>query len=653
MQPLTARARRVLLGAPEETRLIRGLTLPKRAALPVFGSDGLSALAYAPDEIIMVLALSGTAALALSPWVGLAIAVTLFLVVGTYRYNITEVARSGGDFAVVTERLGPAAGTAAGSSLLFDFVLMVAVSVSSASTYLVTLMPFLQPHRPLLAVGLVALLTLAYLRGARVAGRVAPVPTWAFAALLALTIGVGVVQSWTGGLGAAPSAGYELVPASPEEDALVGFGLALLLARAFSSGAVTLTGVESVSNAVPFFRPPRSRNAATTLMIIGSISAVALLGVLYLAHESGAVVTMSPAQLLVDGRPVPGDFHQMPVLGQVAVAVFGSGPLAELLLISTALLLLIAPAAAYIGFPILASSMADRGYLPVQLRAGENRSAYASGALMLGAGAAAVTAAFGADVNDLIQLYVLGVLFSMSLTQAAVLRSRHRRIRRVTDRFLRRRMLRDQAITTAGLAATLMALVIVLITKIGQGAWVTVLVVAALSLAANGIKRHYRRIDEELAVTGRHQYKALPARVHAMVVIPKLRRPALRALSYARATRPSTLEALVLNVDDAQTREIRSRWDAYEIPVPMTVLEAPYRDRIRPVLQHVRAARTRSPRDVVIVYLPEYIVERWWQRILHRRQGRRLSRALAEEPGVVTALVPWRLGRENDDEEEK
>ena len=305
----------VLLGAPQETRSVRELTLPKRLALPVFGADGLSAVAYAPDEIIMVLALSGTAALTYSPWVGLGIGLVLLVVVGTYRYNIREVAQSGGDVAMVSKRLGPVAGTAAGASLLFDFVLTVAVSAAAASSYLAAVAPALGPWTTPVAAGLIAVLTFAYLRGLGFIGRFAPVPALLFTVLLSVTLLIGTAESWMDTLGRAPSAGLSVQPNSDAETALTTFGLVLLLARAFSSGAVTLTGVESLGNSVRFFRAPKARNAALTLMVMGGISAAFLVGVLYLAEQSGAVVTMDNAQLYQDGRPVPEDFHQIPVLG--------------------------------------------------------------------------------------------------------------------------------------------------------------------------------------------------------------------------------------------------------------------------------------------------------------------------------------------------
>lgn len=638
----------MVLGAPQETERLRRLSLPRRAAMPVFGADGVSSLAYSPDEVIMVLALAGTAALSLSPWIGLLIAVTLLLVVGTYRYNLREVAHSGGDFELVTDRLGAGAGTAAGISLLFDFVLTVAVSASSASSYVVTLLPGLVGHRTGIALVLIAGLTLVFVRGLRLIGRLTPWPAYAFVALVAVVVVSGLVQSGLGTLGRAPTADWGVQPGAMAESAVTGLGLALLVLRSFSSGAVSLTGVESVSNSARFFRRPKARNAAQTLMITGGVSAVFLVAVLYLAHASGVVVTMDSTHLVVGDRTLPADFHQTPVLAQVAQAVLGDGMLTRLVVLATVLVLLVAPAAAYAGFPVLASTMAGRGYLPIHFDAGSNRTVYANAVLVLSGLAAVLTLAFGADVNDLIQLYVLGVLFSMSLTQCAVVRSRHRRIRLVLEPLPRRNLLRDQAVTLLGTTATVLGLLIVLITKIGQGAWVTVLVVALGTWASIGIKKHYLAVDKELAVQPNDPLKALPSRVHAMVVIPRLRRPALRALAYARAGRPTSVEALVVNVEESRTRRIRREWDEYGIPVPMTILASPFRDPVGPVVRHVRSFRKKSPRDVVIVYIPDYVVRHWWQAFLHRRYSRRLARALRKEAGVITATVPWRLGREQD-----
>lgn len=649
VQSLPTRTRRALLGAPKETEQIRGLTLPKRAALPIFGADGFSAIAYAPDEIMMVLALAGSAGLVMSPWVGVGVAVTLLLVIGTYRYNIRDVAASGGDYHVVSDRLGPRTGAAAGASLLFDFVLTVAVSVSSASSYVTTLIPVLAGHRVVVAVLLVVALTLIYVRGLHFMGRIALLPALLFVLCLVAVLGIGIIESWFGALDAAPSAGFHVRPETAESNSLTGFGLLLLVARSFSSGAVTLTGVESVSNSVRFFRAPKARNAAYSLVAMGLSTAVALVGILYLADASGAVVTLDSSQLVINGHAMAEDYPQMPVLAQVAQAVTGHNILLGVFLASTVLFLLLAPAAAYAGFPILASTMAEKGYLPVHFRARSNRSLYANGELVLGAATVVVVLAFRADVNDLIQLYVVGVLFSMSLTQAAVFLSRHQEIRVILARLPRRRLLRDQVVTMIGLVATVLATVVVLVTKLAQGAWVTVLVVGFLTLATLAIKKHYTTIDQELAVKQKNPLKALPSRVHAMVVVPRLRKPALRALAYARATRPSTIEGLVLNVDEAETRKIRQLWDKYEVPVPLTILASPFRDPVTPVVEHVREVRKASPRDVVIVYVPEYVLEHWWDKFLHHRSGSKIAAALRREPGVVTAMVPWRLGHEDEE----
>ena len=649
MHQKPTRMAQMLLGSPQETRSIRELTMPKRLALPVFGADGLSAVAYAPDEIIMVLALSGTAVLTFSPWVGLSIGLMLLVVVGTYRYNIREVSQSGGDVAMVSRRLGTAAGTATGASLLFDFVLTVAVSAAAASSYLSAVFPALIPWSVPVAGAVVMVLTLAYLRGLRFIGRLAPVPALAFTVLFALTLLIGTVESWLGTLGQAPSTGLSVQPNSQAETALSTVGVALLLARAFSSGAVTLTGVESLGNSVRFFRAPKAHNAALTLMVMGGISMAFLVGVLYLAQESDAVVTMNNAQLYQDGVPVPEDFHQIPVLGQVAVAVFGAGPMASVLMLSTVALLLVAPATAYVGFPILASSMARQGYLPVHFRAASSRMLFGNGVLVLGMMALITVVAFRADVNDLIQLYVLGVLFSLSMTQLAVIRSRHIKIRQTAQDLARRRLFQAQAITVVGLAATVLALLVVLVTKLFTGAWVTVLVVTVLTLVSLRMKRHYDHVDQEIAVTDPQPFRALPSRVRALVVVPRLDRPALRAISYARAARPASIEAVVTSVDETATKSIREQWDALEVPIQLTLLASPYRDPITPVIEHVHRLTRNAPRDVIMVYLPEIVFTRPWHRLFHQRTGRRIVRRLSGESTVITVLVPWRIGREGQE----
>jgi amino acid transporter len=638
-------AKRLLVGRPLRSDSSRGVVLPKRAALPVFASDALSSMAYAPDEILLMLALAGVAATAFAPWVGLAVVVVLLVVVASYRQIVRAYPSGGGDYEVATTNLGPTAGTGVASALLLDYVLTVAVSLSAGAQYLAVVVPQVRGYEPWVAVVLIVALTVVNLRGVREAAWVFVVVIYCFMAAVGVLAVAGAIQHLTGSLAQAPSAALDIVPAAGLEQGLVGVAGAFLVARAFASGAVALTGVESVTTAVPSFRRPRRRNAAVTLALLGAISAVMLLTILFLAGATGIKFVEDPAtQLTRDGVPVGDGYQQHPVLAQLAETVFGgAGIIAFVITGVTALVLLLAANTAFHGFPVLGSRLAKDGYLPRQLHTRGDRMAFSNGIVTLAVAAAVLVLAFGAEVTALIQLYIVGVFVSFTLSQLGMLRHWSRGLRKEPDPKARRQMRWSRVVNGVGFALTAAVLLIVLVTKFTHGAWITLVAMGLLFLVMRGIHRHYDRVRAELALDDVAGARALPSRVHAVVLVSRVHKPTLRALAYARASRPSTLEAVTVGVDPDEIRDLRERWEALDLPVPLRVLDSPYREITRPVLQYVRSLRRESPRDLVVVYIPEYVVGRWWEHLLHNQSALRLKGRLLFTPGVVVASVPWQL----------
>ena len=629
--------------------------LPKRIALPVFASDALSSVAYAPDEIILTLALAGFAATAISPWVGLAVVVVMLTVVASYRQTVHAYPSGGGDYEVATENLGPRAGLGVASALLVDYVLTVAVSISSGAQYLAAALPAAIGLEVPVAVGVIALLALLNLRGVRESGTGFAVPTYLYMGSIGLMAVVGMVQAATGTLARAESAGLEVLPEAALDQGLVGLAGAFLVLRAFSSGSAALTGVEAISNGVPAFRRPRSRNAATTLLLLGLISAAMLMSVLLLAGATGVRYVEDPGtQLLRDGVPVGEDYEQHPVIGQIAAAVFTDVPVMYLVVtVVTGLILVLAANTAFNGFPGLGSILARDGFLPRQLHTRGDRLAYSNGILLLAAAAVVLVVAFDAQVTRLIQLYIVGVFISFTVSQLGMVRHWTSRLRVETSGPVRARMRRSRMVNSFGLVMTATVLLIVLVTKFTHGAWITLVLMAILYGAMNAIRRHYDTVARDLTVPDLAAARALPSRVHGVVLVSKLHQPAMRALAYARATRPSTLEAVTVNVDPADTAELRRAWEEAEIPVPLTVLDSPFREITRPVVEHVRAVRRASPRDLVVVFVPEYVVSHWWEQVLHNQSALRLKGRLLYTPGVVMASVPFQLHEVDHLEEKK
>ena len=636
-----------LTGRPVSTRNLSAVNLPKRYALPLFGADGISSVAYAADQMILTLAAAGASALAFSPWIGLGVAMVGLLVIGTYRYNINQIA-SEGDIQLVHRKLGALPSIVMGASSLMDYMLTVAVSMSSASSFLVALYPQIQDWRTHIAVLLIVALTLFALRGVQLLGKIAYWPLYVFLALLGATLIVGWIRAATGTLPLAESATYVIAP-EYHDHALEGLALVLLLARSFSAGVVAFSGVSTISNSVKYFRRPKKYNAAVTMMLMGLITSVLLVSLLGFAAATRVHMVHDTTRFLfIDGH-TPGEyFHQKPALYQVALAIYQGAPFfAQLLVFATVGVLIIASLTAFTGFPVIASSLADYQYLPVFFRSVDSRGLYANGVLALSAFSIFLTCIFGSDVYSLIQLYIVGMCLSMMLVQLAVVRYRMRLLRITLAQMPRRALLRDIAVSTVGVVVTTAVLVTIVVTKFAAGAWLSLGMIALMVGGMVVTRRHYDAVDAALDIPLNAEsvadVAALPSRVHAIVYVERVRRPAVRALSYARAGRPSTIEALTVNNDRAALDVVKKRWYALGIPVPLSVIDSPYRDTVEAVVSYIRRRRKKSPRDILVVYLPEFVVEHWWQRILHRRTVRRLKRALLHEPGVMTATVPWAM----------
>lgn len=641
MSKLSTVTRRLVLGRPFRSDRLSHTLLPKRIALPVFASDALSSVAYAPEEIFLVLSVAGLTAYSMTPWIGLAVAGVMLVVIASYRQNVHAYPSGGGDYEVVTTNLGPTAGLTVASALLVDYVLTVAVSMSSAMSNIGSAVPFINQHKVLFAVIAIMLLASINLRGIRESGTAFAIPTYAFMLGMYIMLAWGFFQIYVLGRPLqAESAGFEM---HSEHGEILGFALVFLVARAFSSGSAALTGVEAISNGVPAFRKPKSRNAATTLALLGAISVTLFMGIIMLAKETGAQVVEHPATQLSGAPP---DYHQKTLIAQLADAVFQGFPIGLYLIAGvTALILILAANTAFNGFPVLASILAQDRYLPRQLHTRGDRLAFSNGILFLALAAVAFVMAFRAEVTALIQLYIVGVFVSFTLSQIGMVRHWTRLLRTETEPAVRTKMKRSRVINTIGFVCTGTVLIIVVVTKFVVGAWIAILAMGALFVIMKLIQKHYvtvaRELEEQAAadVDG----MVLPSRNHAIVLVSKLHLPTMRALAYARATRPDVLEAITVSVDDAETRALVHKWENSDISVPLKVIASPYREITRPVLDYVKRVSKESPRTVVTVFIPEYVVGHWWEQVLHNQSALRLKGRLLFEPNVMVTSVPWQL----------
>jgi amino acid transporter len=636
---LTDLPKRLLVGRALRSDRLGETLLSKRIALPVFASDALSSVAYATQEILLVLSLAGTALLHLTWWAAAAVVAVMTVVVAAYRQNVHAYPSGGGDYEVANTNLGRPFGLVVGSALLVDYVLTVAVSTSAGVENLAStpLFGFMADHRVLAALAVVAFVVLLNLRGVRESGIAFAIPTYAFMLAVLGMIIWGVIRLVVGADLQASSAQYDI---RPELTHLSTAALAFLGLRAFASGCTALTGVEAISNGVPAFRKPKAANAAATLGVMGLIAVTLFGGVTFLAIRFHVHYVENPQDLMG-----PQGKGQPTVIAQVAETVFGGNSNLPFYVVQlvTALILVLAANTAFNGFPVLASILAQDRYLPRQMHTRGDRLVFSNGIVLLAGFAGLLIWYAEAQTTTLIQLYIVGVFVSFTLSQAGMVRHWNRLLRDATaDPASRAATLRRRVISGFACVTTGVVLIVVLATKFARGAYIAVIAMAVLWFLMSAIKRHYDRVAVELAADDSDDF-TLPSRTHAIVLVSKLHKPTLRAISYARASRPSALEAVTVGVDQAETEALVAEWDRRGIPVPLKVLDSPFREITRPVVDYVRGIRRTSPRELVTVFIPEYVVGRWWENLLHNQSALRLKGRLLFTPAVMVVSVPWQL----------
>ena len=635
MANLTTSIKRLLVGRALRSDKLGDTLLPKRIALPVFASSNLSSNAYATQEILIVLAVGGIALINSTIWIALAVALIMVVVIMSYRQNVRAYTSGGGDYEVVTKNLGRKPGLIVASSLMVDYIMTVAVSVSAAKDNLISVFPIVGNHGMFVAFALIILITVMNLRGLRDSGFLFAIPAYFFMASIAFVTVWAIVKISQGNVLKAESADWTIT----EQGSIAGIALVFLFARAFSSGCSALTGVEAISNGVPAFRKPKSENAAKTLTLLGIISVSLFMAITLLALKTGVKVTDKNENLI----GLPEGAQQKTVIVQISDATFGNFSLGTLIVaVATALILIAAANTAFNGFPVLTSILSQDRFLPRQLHNRGDRLAFSNGILFLGIASAISVYIFDASVTRLIQLYILAVFTSVSFGQLGMIIHWTRNIKLTTDAAARSKMVVSRTINAIGFVFTFSVLFIVLITKFTTGAWLVVLIIPILITLMGSIYSHYKKVSEELKLDSEDS-QTLPSRIHGIVLVSKMHKPTLRAIYYARATRPSTLEAVTVLVDNQDTEDLKADWERLEIPIPLKVLDSPFREVTRPILDYVKNIKRESPRDVISIFVPQYVVGHWWEQLLHNQSALRLKSRLLFTPGVMVVSVPWQL----------
>ncbi|RKS86730.1 amino acid/polyamine/organocation transporter (APC superfamily) [Microbacterium sp. AG790] len=629
-------AKRILIGEPLTSEELEGQLLPKKMALPIFASDALSSVAYAPQELLMILLIGGTAFLALSPWVAAAVVALLIVVVLSYRQLIKAYPSGGGDYEVARTNLGEKAGVVVAAALLVDYILTVAVSVASGVDNIISALPNLDPWRVELAVGFVILIILVNLRGVREASTAFAIPTYLFIGSVMLMIGTGLVRWMLGDAPIAESAQFAVQAEDLSQAALI-----LLVLRAFSSGCSALTGVEAVSNGVPAFRQPKIRNAQTTLVLMGSIAITMFAGLTVLALVAGVHYSEDPCRLIGFNCEA---LVQPSLMAQVAAATFGNGSILFFVVqAATAAVLLLAANTAFNGFPLLGSVLARDGYAPKALNTRGDRLVYSNGMIILGLAAVLVLVIFQAKLTTLIQLYIIGVFVSFSLGQLGMVKHWRRELRLLSPKAAkaRREAISGLFINALGATFTIVVLVIVTITKFTHGAYLVFIAIPLLSFLMVGVHRYYRDVSHEIAMDDDVHYGSTGD--VALVLVGTLQKPTAKAIDYALSGRHDKTLAVHVAVTAEEARDVQEDWKFHNMPVPLVVIESPYRHYAAPIAQFITKYREKHGSAVVTVYMPQYIVGHWWETFLHNRRARRIAQQLMLVHGVQITLVPWLL----------
>jgi amino acid transporter len=579
--------------------------LGKIPALAIFSSDNLSSVAYATEEILLVLVLAGTSVLYYSPPIGIAIGLLTAIVATSYWQTIHAYPSGGGAYVVAKENLGTYPGLVAGAALLVDYVLTVSVSVAAGVAAITSAFPVLYPRRVAICVGVVLLIMMANLRGIRETGRIFTVPTYWFVLCLATLLGGGFLQLLVRGAPPPPA-----VPIPVQEP----FSTFLVL-RAFASGCAALTGIEAVANGVQYFKPPEARNAGITLAWMAFILGSSFLGVTFLAYF----------------------FHVVPVEGETVVSmlgrqIFGRSWLYFMIQAATAVILILAANTSFAGFPMLASMLARDRFLPRQFANRGDRLVFSNGIIILAGISSLLLVIFRGSTHALIPLYAIGVFTAFTLSQAGMVRHWWK------ERGPRWRP--HAAINTLGACATVVVVVVIGVTKFAYGAWMVIIVVPVMVLGFLSVHRHYEMLGRQLSLNGFSPPKL--GRHPVVVLVAGIHRGVVTALAYAKAMSPN-VTAITVDIDPTATSRLRMQWQEWAPDVPLVVLDSPYRSVLMPVLNYIDQMEKQRDSAYMTIILPEFIPAKWWQHLLHNQTALLIKGALLFRRGKVAISIPYHL----------
>lgn len=615
----------ILLGPPLETSAVPHQAIGKIPALAVFASDALSSVAYASEEILVILALAGAAFFYLSVPIALAISALLIVLTFSYRQTIFAYPGGGGAYIVARDNLGELPAQIAGAALLTDYILTVAVSISSGVAQIASAFPQVYPFRVELAVGLILFMTVVNLRGVKESSSAFAIPTYFFVGMAFMLLIVGGYRWATGTLGQV--SGVEMVA-----DSIAPLTIFLIL-RAFSSGCTALTGVEAISNGITAFKEPRSRNAANTMLAMSSILMILFIGITLLSQA-------------VDAQPSETET----VISQIARTVYGDGILYLMTLASTTVILIMAANTSFADFPRLAALHAGDGFLPRQLTLRGSRLVFSWGIVVLAGVASLLVIVFQASVSALIPLYAIGVFLSFTLSQLGMVVRWHKvsKMEPGEEVIVHGAVMRHdpqwrlkQAINAIGAVMTFVVMGVFAVTKFRDGAWVVIVLTPLLVWAFFRVHHHYKSVAAGLSLVGEQRVIG-PRPIYTIVLIDNLHASSIRAINFAMSLGiPWT--AVHISIDPDRTADLQHKWAERMVDVPLVVLQSPYRSLTQPLQAYIQQIRQEEPLAYIHLVLGSLTTASYWQQVLHRNSTIVFRIALRQIEGIAITSVPYQL----------
>ena len=597
----------ILIGRPIETEREKHERLPKTLGLAVFASDALSSVAYATEEILLVLVLAGTTMLHYSMPIGIGIAVLIAIVAISYRQTIHAYPSGGGSYIVAKDNLGINAGLVAAAALLIDYVLTVAVSITAGVEAITSAVPVLQSHAVMLSMISLLILTVGNLRGVKESGKIFAVPTYVFIGSITALVIYGLFKYFY--LPHPPLPEYKEAPAG-------GILPIFLVMRAFASGCTALTGIEAVSNGVKAFKKPEARNASMTLTWMAAILGAFFIGITFLSNHYGILPSENET-----------------VLSQLAHAVFSNGILYYIVQISTFLILILAANTSFADFPRLSSIMAMDGYMPRQLSNRGDKLVFSNGILLLSIFSAVLIIGFGGQTHALIPLYAVGVFLAFTLSQIGMVKHW---IDKKGDHWQK-----SAVINGIGGITTAVVLIVIAGTKFMHGAWLVIIAIPTIVYVTKQVKSHYRSVADQLSLEG--HVKETEFKHHSVIIpISGVQKAVIHAVKYAKAL-SDDVAAVYVCLDPEETKRIQDKWLEYGMGVPLIVLESPYRSIMRPFLDFLDEVHTRYKMGVITVIMPEFVPQKWWHHLLHNQTALLIKGVLTFKKGIVSTSVPFHL----------